>query len=535
MHMKFFGVKVGSYALGQDTLVNDDNSLLRYSLLYTFALGLCAHAFAFLNLSPSQDALVELFYTKQSGDWQISLGRVLEPLYHSVTGSSATFPWTTGLISLLWIGITVFLTAKLFNIRHKVYLLLMAGFFATNETVTATVATYAPWLGSDMLALLLATSAASCWQTMTERRDWRFFLLGVVLITVSLGLYQAYLAVAIVLIILASMISLLTGEKGKVVFRNGLLGIGMILLGCLLYYPLTKIICAIANVSLVEGENNSLTRLWSNSESFFTRLVETITDVGIKVTVYRNSTVYPKNLIRCIYLVLAGISFVKAALIIRQQKIKGVPLLLFLALFAILPIGANAIRMLTPRVYDLMFFGIWILLITPLLLYAAFPSQGSGRFSKYANRLVCLCLGILLFGNIQTANMIYVEKELRYDATLSIMTHVMQDIEKQADYAPGATQVVIVGNLSKTLLPLPGDKDIGGISGAIDPPISYDYTYQNFFSYVLQKEVNVINHKDLAASEEMANNAYVKQMPCYPVAGYVAEVQGVLVVKLSEP
>lgn len=67
-------------------------------------------------------------------------------------------PWTNGLLSLLWISLAAFLIVDALKINHAWIIAIFCGILTANITVTSLTATYAPDLGSDMLALLLAVS-----------------------------------------------------------------------------------------------------------------------------------------------------------------------------------------------------------------------------------------------------------------------------------------------------------------------------------------------------------------------------------------
>ena len=71
---------------------------------------------AFTNFTVSHDSLNEMFlsgdirYAAGSvADWKISLGRFLYPAYRAVFSSGAGTPWLSGVLSLVWVSLAVYL------------------------------------------------------------------------------------------------------------------------------------------------------------------------------------------------------------------------------------------------------------------------------------------------------------------------------------------------------------------------------------------------------------------------------------------
>ena len=131
----------------------------------------------------------------------------------------------------------------------------------------------------------------------------------------------------------------------------------------------------------------------------------------------------------------------------------------------------------------------------------------------------------LLYNGIQSANLVYFKKEMQYTATLSLMTNVMHDIEQQDGYVDGETLVTFVGTPSAFLLDPAGTDRVREITGVyLSSPISYDYS--SYFRNVLLRNTRAQLVQEL-------DNETVQQMPVYPQDGYVATVDGMVVVKFQ--
>ena len=115
---------------------------LYLALAATFVLGLWTHGYGFLHDSFSKDSLSEFYGSAGGSAWKIQLGRVIVPIYRQIFRTELTLPWMIGLLSLLWIGLAVYLVARIFRMQSKVSVVLLAGILTANITVAATAATY---------------------------------------------------------------------------------------------------------------------------------------------------------------------------------------------------------------------------------------------------------------------------------------------------------------------------------------------------------------------------------------------------------
>lgn len=70
------------------------NELMKNSLFYTFLFGLCAHMYAFTNLTVSHDSLGALHAFDA---WKVSLGRFGVVIYKFFTGTLLLFHGQQGL------------------------------------------------------------------------------------------------------------------------------------------------------------------------------------------------------------------------------------------------------------------------------------------------------------------------------------------------------------------------------------------------------------------------------------------------------
>ena len=111
---------------------------LWFSLIATFLWGMVAHGYCFMDNNVSHDSLNEFQSAIVGNDIKIGSGRFFVPLYRDLLRSDVTLPWLIGVLSLLWIGMSVFLVMRMFRVRSKVTAFLIAGIFTVNISVSST-------------------------------------------------------------------------------------------------------------------------------------------------------------------------------------------------------------------------------------------------------------------------------------------------------------------------------------------------------------------------------------------------------------
>ncbi len=516
-------------------LQNEDRIVLKRSLLYTFLLGFFAHGFLLVNISVSHDAVFDFYDALPAHQHQIGLGRILEPLYREVTASGLLMPWSLGIVAFFWLGLAVFLVCKLFDLFDRTEVLLTAGIMTVNISVTAIGAAYTPWLAADMFALLLATAGVYFWNLYLKEHRIRNLAFGMMAVVMSLSIYQCYLAVTVVLMILLSMQNLIKKDGAMRVFQDGCAGIGMIAAGGIVYYFLMKFVCILAGTPLAEGEYDSVTNLWDNQESIAHRLVSCLKEEATHFFA-KDENIYPYQAVWIVNLLLACLCVFLVVRLVRLERDefqKGEWLLLLL-LTAVLPFAAYMMRLLNPHVHDLMTYAVWLLYLVPVLLWKWNFLKGRGRmirqqstaFGRRIYGAVTVLLSMILFFYIQTDNAVYVKKDVESRATLSLMTEVMAEIDRTESYVPGETEVTFVGDIAEVLEEIPGTERIKGVSGCNkSTAITYKETYQAYFDHVMLRDVEVVFDN---VTEEKPE---VIQMPSYPQTGYVQMVDQVVVVK----
>lgn len=515
----------------QHQKIEEGKKWLYFSLLSTLLWGLVAHGYHFLQSSFNHDSLAEFNGLAFGNGLKISLGRFLVPLYRNVFRTDLTLPWLIGVLALLWLGLAVFLVLRIFEIRSKGIAFLTAGIFTVNTAVMATAASYLHDFDSNMLAVLCAVMAVYLWRKV----PWGS-LPGACFVTALLGIYQCSISITITLAMFVCILDLMRGEDCLPVLKKGFQAIGMILLGGILYYIALQVVSSVIGVSLESGNVNSLDKILKMTPASI--LSDT---VGAYRDCYRRLfqllSPYPESVVRRATVLLVGIFLLSVVVFLWDRRISLGSKLLCIALIALLPLGMNITYVLSGGdVHDLMVLALWLSYLLPLLCGLWLAERWKTRFPRYLHKLPqfisSILVFLLLYGNVQAANTLYLKKDLEERAFFSLMTQVVYDMEQVDGYVPGTTPVVFAG-LSPHIQSVSGTEDYTQLVGVWHPgPIVLQEAiyYQAYFNNILARPAQMA---DYATWHTMLKDPRVAEMPIYPAKGSIAMLEDTLVVHLG--
>lgn len=508
-----------------------ENTILKQSFLHTFIIGLAAHGYCFLNLLVSHDSLNDFYVSDQ---WErAGFGRIFYSIYISLTRGRIVLPWLIGVLTLCWIAVAVYLIVKLFDIKKCSLIFLIAGICVTNPTVYTLAATYIHDLDADMFAMLLSAAAVSCWHQAVQKCEMKskviWLLFGAVSLSVSLGIYQSFIALSITLVIFCSLKALLEQKGFKTVLSDGCLAIGMMAAAAVLYVIELKVFEALTGVSTMNSATYN--GVGNVTAAFSGNVAANVLNTYMSfIGTFKNfiTTSYPEMISIALLGVIACVIVVIAFFGLKELdwKCRG----LFVVLAVILPFAMNITYFLSGGMaHVLTQYAVWMLYLLAVILMGWYEREKHPLQIKKAVYVFLVCgLFFTVTENIQTANTVYVKKDLEYQATLSYMTRVADHMEEQEGYVPGETPVLIIGQnvigSSK-----PGFERYGVLTGVSGTgSVTYHDTYKDYFKYVLARPVSLCYDDELKNSEDVFN------MPVFPEKGSVQMIDEVLVVKLAD-
>lgn len=518
-----------------------EKKLCLYSLIATFIWGFLAHGYGIVDSNFSHDSLAEFNSIIFGNQLKIITGRFLSPFYRNFSRTDLTLPWLIGILGLLWCGLAVYLAVRIFQIENKVTIFLVAGIFTTNLTVSSTLATFIHDFDSDMMSLLFSVAAVYCWR----KHPWGW-LAGAFALMLSLGFYQSYIATTITLVIMVCILDILEEVSFRDVFIQGLKAVGMLLLGGALYYFAMRAVADYAGVTISSGAQNSMDNALKVINLSFPEILNLvrITYLYWYEKLVHVISPYPAISAAATKLMLLMICSC-AFLGILKRNVKLPAKLLCLVLLILLPFAMNIMHFLTSeQAHELMRFALWMTYLMALLvsrwLVNYLKEVKIPRISKILQKvaivplILCMLLvTIVVHSGVQTANAMYLKKDLEHDAYMATVNRIIYRMEDFDGYVPGETPVVIVG------LPQQMNEIVPGFETYRDPNgmwmsdvlcFSEPSRWIFYFNYLM---MNPTRFADGGVWYSMLENPQVAQMPVYPADGSLALIDGVLVVKLS--
>lgn len=518
-----------------------EKKLCLFSLAATFLWGLFAHGYGIMDSNFTHDSLDEFYGSIYGTHVKISVGRFFVPFYRYFSRTALTLPWLIGILGLLWCGLAVYLVIRLFQIEHKGFILLTAGIFTVNLTVSSTIATFIHDFDSDMLSLMFSVAAAFCWR----KHPWGW-LPGALLLVLSLALYQSYISVTIVLVMIVCILDLLDEIPFRKVFTSGLKAVAMLLLGGIVYYIAMKAALKYTGVTMLTGQYNTLDKSLSllSLSPFDLKYLFKYTYVAWYEKLVNVISPYPAITALATKLLLLFIGGC-VCLGLLNRKV-GIPeKLLGLTLLLLLPFAMNIMYFLTlEQSHELMRFAFWLTHFFALLLCrwlsgylknVKIPSIAAvlGKIANVPGIICAVLVVILVHGSVQTANAMYLKKDLEHDAYMAVVNRIVYRMESYDGYEPGTTPVVIAG------LPAQMNEIVPGFETYRDPNGMYlsdalcfptKVRWQRYFSYMMMNPVLLAEDSIWGA---LAESSQVAAMPVYPDAGCIEMIDGVLVVKVG--
>ncbi|MBR0213660.1 MAG: glucosyltransferase domain-containing protein [Solobacterium sp.] len=486
---------------------------------------LLAHLYRWTNAIYNHDSL--LIY-QIDNDWQISLGRILVPFYAFLRGRVVS-PVMCAVCGSVFLLAAMVLIVRMLDIKKEVSVVLLCGMLVTHETLTFLNASFLFVYDADMLALLFSVLAVYFMQAKGGRLHW---LGSAFCIAASLGLYQSYLEVTLVLAQICILKRLLDGEEIQSLWKDGLRCIGAIVAGGLLYMICLHMTLNVTGDQLANNYN-SLLRMKDLVHADFIRLLGRTWKRGFSYlrapeAIHRKASAL-MNL--CLGLCAAALLLFHAV----REKWGKAHALLILFLIIVMPLSFNISYLLSGGLKHGIMTYSNVLYFVMIIMGMDRMRNNVSQTHKAVNTAMKLMLSVLIFNHISFSNALYVRKALEYDATMSLMTRLAVQMEKTEGYKIGETPVAILGVLDESPMNMerPGFqfvKDLW-VGTKHNFSISYYETYEAEFKYILGYPVNLVPEDD--TKQYMAMDE-VKRMPVFPYEGSVKMVGDTMVIKLSE-
>lgn len=483
--------------------------------------GVLIHMFGLVTILHNYDDIVTqpLGYGTgvTSGRWFLTfLGDLMQALSFGYNLS-----WVNGLLFIALIAVSAGFLVSAVGLKSKKAAALWGALLVCFPTVTGTLLfNYtAPYYG---VSLFLAVFAV--WVLPKIRLG---FVVSILCIACSLGIYQAYVPVTITLFVMILLKKLLD-EDGKIpdLLKQGIFDCLVLGAGLALYYVIVKITMASYGGAL--NSYQGISEMGQMSVRELLRMVIQSLKGFYRIPLFDNFDLAQVPLLRLGYglAYIATFALIWAVLLVKKKSFLHI--LAVGALWLVFPVAVNFITVMTPNgfVYTIMVYPFVLVFCLPSLLAEWLPE---GMLRRIGSGLVTgvLVLVITLYSywaNVNYTALYYANRQTE---------NYMNALYTQVRMTPGFD-----GEMKWALL------------GQIEDPMFYGYWDRvpiyggntgreglvNAYSRIgwLMNYLGCV--PELASDEELARLQTlpeVQAMPCWPDYGSIAVVEDTMVIKFQ--
>jgi hypothetical protein len=490
--------------------------------LSTWVIGLLIHLPMMVSDIPNHDGLASMYFDQNmitSGRWFLSVACGLSSYY--------ALPWLNGLLSVFYLGLVSIVLTEFLEIRRPSVAGVIGGLTVSFPVLASNFA-YVYTMDGYMLGLLLAVLAVF----FVKKNSWGF-LWGGICLAFSLGIYQSYLPVAMLLALYGILTTTFGMENQKGYKRTtgaALRYASMGFIGLVLYYVILQILLWIQGKELASYQGiNGMDQTGAIQHNIGANIIRTYTDF-MKFSIF-NKILVPNGIAALAMLILlAGAAYVLVRKIVVKKWWKSLWFYgMMIACMILIPPCANVILIISPEVsYHIMMRYQWVLL--PILLVAFSERYGYGKIRKVMGAVIPIAAGVLIFCYGIVDNIAYSNLEKRYEKTYAYCLRLLDRMEQTPGYYQGipVAMVGVVGDDNYPVTDITGEvtANMVGISG--DSLLYKSDNYREFFQYYLGATVNFL---PVTAMEDIYYSEAYMEMSSFPGADSVKVVDGILYVK----
>lgn len=503
-----------------------------------FATGLIIHGFRLTNHLLTWDSAFN-FHDPQVkialGRWFLSAGCALSSFYD--------IQWMIGLLSLTYLSVSCILLVCIFDIKGLIPRFLTCALVMSFPSVASTFA-YMYTADGYMLALLLATLAVYLAKLGAEgfteggfaeggfagaltssaplpgsrRGSLLCLVASAVLIALSAGMYQAYFAYAVMLILTFIVLRLLFNEKAFVVsmFAPAPLGV----LG---YFACSK--AAMAITGTAPTAYNGISDMGAPGALGF---IDACKNCLIDTAYFFYGPLDRPSAFRVLNLIVLVITTCLTVRVILASRLKAGTVFRVILGFALMPFACFMIYFISPgvRYYMLMNAPLMLIYLLPVILAMRLGVFESGSIASWA---VTLSLISTIFNFALIDNISYLYMVTDNQKTLQFAGRVADRIEELPDLDK-ASRLCVIGHLpdhDKIELMLP--PAMAGIKDGvlISDTAHFTAIFETYFGLVLEP----LDEEESTAYRE---SPQIREMPVWPSKGSAMIVGDTVVVRLGE-
>lgn len=497
----------------------------------TFILCVLVHHEAYTSGLLNRDNLGHMF----GSDYGVMSGRWLLPIVLELDGN-ISIPWTIGMITAAFLALSACIVVCVCRIRSSVGCVAAAAIMVTFPTI-ASNNFYIFSADAYMLSLFLACLGAY----LTVK--YRFgFIPGCAALTLSAGIYQAFLSVGAALLVGALIFELLDGEKSVwEIVKKGVKYLFALAAGIAAYYAIVKLTSQ--STGLVDYKGISSMGVESIKELRWTVVAALTYYFKFFIKDYLNFHSVLATV--AFYLMLISIIIMSSS-VIRRRSLGWLKAVMLIVLFIFFLMAGNLTILVAPlaEMHLLMIYGMCLLPVAAVAIGDYVYAMKEIREAKDSVAIkldtacvwIVVCAAVILSANYAIRdNEAYLKSEIVEKEAIAYGNRMLCAVQQTEGYNAGMP-IVLVGTRGIEPMKTPGTENIN-MTGCFEMnSIISSYTYNKFLRYYCGWVDEIYTEGDMNGVKIVAQYSAmdeVKEMPVYPNQGSVKVIDGAVVVKLS--
>lgn len=494
----------------------------------TFLIALLTHIYKFSNTLPNHDSIYN-YYSNQnmlgSGRWALSAACGISSYYD--------LPWINGLLSCLFIALTVVVIVKLFELDNPIQISLIGALLAV---APATTETFFFLFTADGYMISMLLSALAVYFSRIEEKRVSRIIFSAICVCISCAIYQAYVSFALVLAVCWFIVALFDNKYTKQEQRRWILRQIIIYVSALVvYYIIWKLLMFVSGTTV---NNYQGMESVGQISPYLIRhgiisSIKTFVSHFLQWNIFEHGfTLY--NVLNIVFLIIMsiglGIACVRSKILKRKQEF----ILFLLCMIAIIPFACLWHFTSDSVGYrNMMLQSLTLLFIFTAIIYEKWCKS-------ITKNIVCIFLGIIVFHNALIANISYFYMNLSYERTYAEgleMAMEIHDLQDKYEF----DKITIIGDKlvdvqweivdKKTGKPAP-TRSVNMLTSMLETSLLYNEEHTiPFLNATYGIELERLSGEE---KQRIQNSAYVENMPCWPSKGSMAVVDDVLIIKLSD-
>ncbi len=498
--------------------------LPQWKLCFFMAItvGLFAHLYKITNWLPNWDSLV-FRYDSQN---MIALGRWFLAVICSFS-SFYDLPFLNGIIAIVFHALSAVCICKMLNVQKKITAGLIGALIVSFPTVTS-VMMYNYVADGYSIAFFLSTLAALY---MTKEKPK--YLLSAVLIALSTGIYQAYITVTVMLVLLHLIDEMIFKSVSfQVVLKKCVYMLLAGILGMTLYGVILKVILSVFSVELLEYQGMRSTASLSGIDLLASLYVIKETFINCFFDLSGGINVYVA--LNCFVLVFTLLYYLKCMVKNKIYK-KPANSFMIIILSVVIIFGAGALAFINPSVdyHNLMLMGYSVFYLFFLVLYER-DTEKNEKYSSVKCWVILVTALMIISNQIVISNVSYHKAQLAYEKSYGILIRIADRIE-QTPGSEACDKILVIGALdnsgaySVNLTP-----DITGITDGYILRADDETVGQSVLCSALNDYCDK-NYKFVSGEEKIKfmQREDVKSMEKWPQENCVTLIEDTIVIKLG--